>query len=113
MHEFALALSICDTVKTNLPEGRRVVRIVVECGPMCGVVPQTLEQCFPFAADQAGLCDVILDQRQRPTGALCAQCSAEFKVLSPHARCPECEHSPVTIQGGRELIVKEIEVENV
>lgn len=113
MHEFALAQSICDVVKAHVQEGQRVIKIVVECGPMCGVVPESLDQCFPIAADNAGFNDVILEQRPRSAKALCAQCDAEFDVMSPMARCPECNHSPVTIRGGRELIVKEFEVENV
>ena len=42
-------------VRDHLPEGARAVEVVVECGPLSGVVPEALEYCFDAIAAREGL----------------------------------------------------------
>ncbi len=113
MHELLLAKQICDTVNAHVGKGQRVTNVVVECGPVSGVVPEMLESCFPIAAEESGLAGVQLDLRCLSAKARCAACGEAFYVETMWARCPSCDHGPVTIEGGRELSVKEIEVDDV
>ena len=113
MHELSLALGICDAVRAHLPEGARAVSVTVECGPLAGVVPEALEHCFGAVAESEGLAGARLDLLVPGARARCPACSAEFEVTSMWGSCPECGHMPVTVVGGRDLTVKEIEVEDV
>ncbi len=111
MHELSLAYSICDTVAAHVNAGQRVRSIVVECGPLCGVVPESLTFGFSIAAESAGLQDAKLELRLLKTTATCPACGNRFEVDSMWATCIQCGHSPLTIEGGRDLRVKEIEIE--
>jgi len=113
MHEVALAQSVCETVRSYVGAEQRLLRVVVECGPMCGVEPDALEFCFGIVAEQAGLAPAALELRVNPADASCPLCGARFSVASLWSECPECGQSPVTVTGGGELRVKEIEVGDV
>lgn len=110
MHEVGLAQSICETVQPLIPPQQRVVRVVVEVGPLCGVVPDALEFCFPLVARQYGMEEAVLDLRRLEAAATCPACRATFAVDSMWCPCPECAHAPVTVQGGRELEIREFDV---
>lgn len=113
MHEMALAVQICETVAGHIQTGQKVTRIFVEYGPVIGIVESSIHQCFPIAAQQAGLEDACLELRKLAADAKCPVCNNKFDALTMWEKCPGCGHSPVTINGGRELVVKQIEVEDV
>ena len=72
-----------------------------------------LESSFPIAAQESGLNGAKLELRRLTAKARCPSCGANLTVDGMWDRCTECGHGPVTIEGGRELIVKQIEVEDV
>ncbi len=113
VHELSLAQSICDTVRAHLPPGQKVRTVVVEWGPLSGVVPESLEFCFDIVAKRAGLAEAKLELRSTRPSASCPACQASFTVEQMWAECPECGHGPVTVAGGREFRLKEIEVDDV
>ena len=113
MHELSLAHSICEAVVPHVPTGQRLSTVVVEWGPLSGVVPDALEYCFNIVAESTGLVGAKLDIRTVAAQARCPSCEASFEVEQMWSDCPQCGHSPVTIAGGREFRVKEIEVEDV
>ncbi len=113
MHELSLAQSICDVVQANITPKQRVTSVVVEWGPLSGVVPEALEYCFDIVAQASGLGDAKLTLQSTQPSAACSACQASFIVDEMGASCPECGHAPVTVEGGREFRLKEIEVEDV
>lgn len=112
MHELSLAQSVVDTVARHVPEGRRLVAVTLEWGPMSGVVPEALETCFFIVAAAAGFEGVRLELAVIPAAARCPGCQAEFEVTEMWTECPKCGQAPVTVSGGREFRVKEIEVDD-
>ncbi len=113
MHELSLAENICDIALAHTPKGQRIMTIVVECGPLSGVVPESLNFCFSFVAPQKGLKDTTLDLHQLSASADCPACSATQEVETMWAACTQCGHTPLTVKGGREFRVKEVEVAKV
>lgn len=113
MHELSLAESICRSVVEHVPEGQRVLRVIVVWGPLSGVVPEALEFCFGVAAAAHGLEGAQLDLQRQPAGARCSKCEAEFTVEQMWASCPHCGHAPVTVLGGDEFRLSGIEVDDV
>lgn len=111
MHELSLAQSICDTVTPLVEEDQRVVSIVLEVGPLSGVEPEALEYCFSAIAEQAGLEGAALDLRSLQAPAHCPACSEEFAIQFVWDACPACGHLPVTVEGGREFRIVELEVD--
>ncbi len=113
MHELALAQNICDSATAAAGPERRIVSVVVEVGPMCGVVPDALEYCFSAVARYSGMPDARLDLRMRNAPARCPACDRVFSVESMWELCTACGHGPVTVDGGRELLLTQVEVEDV
>ena len=111
MHELAISQSICQTARSHLGAGQRIVKLVVECGPFSGVVPEALEYCFPIAAEHHGIPDAVLELRRLRADAECPACAARFTVDTMWTLCPECGRGPITAHGGRELSLVEIDVE--
>jgi len=111
VHELAVSQTICSAARSHLPEGQRLTKVVVECGPFCGVVPEALEYCFPIAAEHCGIPGAALELRLLEAEATCPACDAGFAVDTMWTPCPECGHAPITARGGRELNLVGIEVE--
>jgi len=113
MHELSLAQSICEAVADHLTADQRVVTVVVEWGPLSGVVPEALEHCFAIVAQSLGLEGAKLELRTLRAHASCRACGDQFEIDEMWAACPGCGHAPVTVVGGNEFRLKEIEVEDV
>ena len=112
MHELSLVHSICDAVAGHVHPAQRVKKIVVECGPLVGVVPEALDYCFSLVAPSAGLTGAVLELRLLEAPAVCSSCRAKTVVKQAWAECPRCGYEPLTVRGGRDLLLKEIEVES-
>ena len=112
MHELALAHNIVRAALDHAPDNARIEVIAVECGPMSGVVPEALRFGFEVATEAAGLDGVVLDLRLLQARACCPACGERFDIDSMWATCIQCGHAPLTVEGGRELKVVEIQVEN-
>jgi hydrogenase nickel incorporation protein HypA/HybF len=113
MHEVGIAESICDAVRTHVPDGHRLCRVVVEYGPLCGVAPQALGFAFEVVAGHVGLQGAVLEMRVSPAAASCPACSQQWKLEHLDWTCPACGHVPATVDGGEVLKVTEIEVDDV
>ena len=61
MHELSLAKSICDTVARHVLKDQRVACVVVELGPLSGVVADALQFGFEIVAQQSGLAGARLE----------------------------------------------------
>ena len=110
MHELSLAQSICDTVLSYARADQKIVTVVVECGPLSGVVPESLSYCFTIVAPMVGLGEAKLDLRLLRAEGVCPACGRKIDVKSMWDGCPACGHAPITVAGGREFRIKEIEV---
>lgn len=111
MHELALSHEICRVARDHLGAGQRLVKVVVECGPLSGVVPEALEHCFPIAAAAGGLDGARLELRRLRAAAVCPGCGRAVEVESMWDTCPACGRGPLTVRDGRDLRVVELEVE--
>lgn len=113
MHELFLAENICEIVRANVPDVRLVSKVVVECGPLSGVSRESLEYCFEAVARSMDMGGAVLDLRMLTAKATCPNCSKQFDIDSMWANCIFCGHAPVTVEGGGDLQVKEVEVEDL
>lgn len=110
MHELALSQQICRVARDHMGAGQRLVKVIVECGPMSGVVPEALEHCFPIAASASGLDGARLELVRLKAAAVCSGCGIGVEVESMWQVCPDCGYGPLTVHDGRELRVVELEV---
>ena len=113
MHELAIAQSLCEAIRENVSAEQRVRAVEVEWGPLSGVVPEALAFCFEAVAPAMGLEGTTLAIRTLAARARCPGCGADLEVTSTWASCDRCGHAPVTVEGGRELRLTRIEVDDV
>lgn len=113
MHELALSQNILEVARDHMGEAQRLKRVVVSCGPFSGVEGDALAFCFGIAAEHMGLGGACLEIRRPAVEAVCPACGARSRIDTMWAVCDGCGHAPLTAEGGRELQIVEIEVEEV
>ncbi len=113
MHESSLAASILSIVReTAEREGSGpVVQVDLCVGELAGVEENTLRACFEMLAEGtvAHGARLVVD-RIEATG-VCTKCGGQARRTGKLLRCPQCADAFVTLQTGRELYVKSIELE--
>lgn len=112
MHELSLAEAMVEQVSAALEKenGGRVTRLTVVIGALSGVEREAFEFAFPLAAEQTPLEHAELVVEERPVTVCCGACDAESH---PEPICLVCEHCgsmDVRITGGREFLVREMEI---
>jgi hydrogenase nickel incorporation protein HypA/HybF len=110
MHELSITQGIID-ICTNSAGGERVTSVVLEIGDLSGVVPESLEFCFDVCTRDTPLEGARLIIERVPAKGKCGECAAEFPISAFYEACPSCGSQRVSIVSGRELRVKELEVD--
>lgn len=113
MHEFAVCQSLLSQVEQVAHQNGadRVSRIVLEVGPLSGVVPELLNRAFQVArlggiAARAELSIELSEIRVR-----CQRCDRESTVRANNLLCAHCGDYHVTLQSGDELMLKSVELQ--
>jgi hydrogenase nickel incorporation protein HypA/HybF len=78
---------------------------------MAGVVPESLEFCFEALAQGTSIEGAALLMEQIPLVVRCATCGGDSRIEQTLFVCPLCNGRDLTIVSGRELEVREIEVD--
>lgn len=114
MHEASIALSILDIAERHCKEAgySTVQSIVVDIGTASGVLPDSLAMAFDIVKADTTACDASLIINEIPIGGHCRGCDRDFTsdevfILS----CPNCNGKDFMLTSGRELDIKEIEVD--
>jgi hydrogenase nickel incorporation protein HypA/HybF len=115
MHEFAIASSVLDAVRTEarLRPGMRVSKIGVRIGDLAGLDPDALSFCFEALTKETDLQSVILEIERRPRRQRCSRCANEFTVVNYETSCPDCGEKLTVFLSGDELELAYLEMEDV
>jgi hydrogenase nickel incorporation protein HypA/HybF len=113
MHELSLAQGLVEqALQVAETEGAtRVERIVVEIGQHSGVERDALEFAFPFAAEHTLAEGATLDILELPVTVECRQCKSQSHPQALCLLCEQCGSTDVTLKGGREFLIRSIELE--
>ena len=110
MHELSLAEALHKSVEDwRSANGGTIVSVTVEIGRLGGVDPEALEYAFGMVAPYP-VKTVLLPLRFR-----CGGCGKEVETDRLPESCPACGADAVRLRrlNGRELSIREIEVEDV
>lgn len=115
MHEFAIASSVLDAVRTEagLRPGMRVAKIGVRIGDLAGLDPDALSFCFEALVKETDLESVVLEIEHKPRRHRCPRCANEFVVVNYDTACPACAEELTVFLSGDELELAYIEMEDV
>jgi len=122
MHELSLAMQIQQTVlKAALEhEVQAVVEVDIDIGKLSLFNPDQVE----FWLHQLFL-DTVAEHAEISVAAIsptvkCADCGYEgagevptdsgFHIFMPALRCPRCESSNIAVEGGRDVVIKNLRV---
>jgi hydrogenase nickel incorporation protein HypA/HybF len=110
MHEMAITHSIV-AICAEHAAGRRIVSVTLEIGDLAGVVPESVEFCFEACIRDTPLEGAELIIQRVPAAARCPACGGEAAVRACFDPCPACGRYGLDLIAGKELRVKELEVE--
>ena len=108
MHELAITQNIVGIV-AEAAQGRRVMRVTLGVGKLCGVMADAIAFCFDIVARDTGLEGATLAIHEIDGRARCEACGFEFEAETLFTPC-RCGSRRSTRIRGEELIVKSIEM---
>jgi hydrogenase nickel incorporation protein HypA/HybF len=111
MHEMSITQGIIGLCLEHAG-GRRVTSLDVEIGNLSSVVPEAIEFCFEACSRETLLEGARLNIIRVPGSGQCRECGRETPLTELYGACVHCGSYLVTIVGGEELRVREIEVDD-
>lgn len=114
MHELSVCLALLEQVQgiARQREAARVVRIVLDVGPLSGVEPELLRNAYPLAAAGTLAADAKLDILTSGIVVRCSQCERESEAKPNRLLCGHCGDYRTNVVKGDEMILKSVELEN-
>ena len=80
-------------------------------GRMSGVLPDSLRFCWPLATQGTCLAHASLDIVVAEPRLHCPSCGRDLPCDSSIERCPQCGNPDMRVQGGMDLTIDSVEVE--
>ena len=115
MHEFSIGEGLIDAVLSEMeqvsPPVRRLLKTRVVVGAMRQVVPEYLAFAYESLAKGTPAEGSALDIIPAPVSVKCRQCEWQGESANPSFQCGKCESYDLNIEGGTELYLESLEVE--
>jgi hydrogenase nickel incorporation protein HypA/HybF len=114
VHELSIAESILDAVRKEiaLHPGTVPTRVGVKVGSMAAIDPGALTFCFEAVVAGTDWANLKLDTNVIPARRICNTCRNVFEVEDYNSICPACASGETLPDGGDELDLEYLEVEN-
>lgn len=115
MHEVAIVQSLIEQVSEEVRRGGhrgRVTRLQLVIGRLSGVHADSIRFAFEMLGPGTIVEPAQLDIVEPRAECVCQACHARQPIEDLALRCPQCGSGEVRIEGGRELLLQTIEVED-
>ena len=114
MHELSIVEALIDQVRRELDRAAqrgRVLRLELGIGRLSGVHCESVRFAFSLLAPgtQVENAEIVIQEPKAVCN--CHACNTRTEIDDLVVQCPQCASSDITIEGGRELILQSIEVE--
>ena len=112
MHELSIAQSLLDIIEqeTSLYKNTKVTVIRLRIGRLSGIVPDALRFAFEVISKGGSAEGAYVNIEDVPLKIMCRQCNKSFIADDPYMFCPDCKGLDVEMISGRELEIKEMEI---
>jgi len=113
MHEYSITESLLKIVVDKAAEAgvEKVLKVRVVVGPLTGFVPDCISFYYETLSRGTIAEGASLEFEEAPIRLRCRECRQEFAPESREWVCPECASTGVDIVSGRELFIKDMEVQ--
>jgi hydrogenase nickel incorporation protein HypA/HybF len=114
MHELSIAQSMLEIVeKEAAPFNKaKVTLIKLRIGKFSGVVPDALRFAFEIIRKGSVAEGASLEIEEVPISIKCNECRKVFGAEEPFMICPHCDGLNVEMVSGKELEIKEFEIDD-
>jgi len=114
MHELSIAQSVLGIIEQESApyKNARVISVKLRIGRLSGIVPDALRFAFEVIT-KGGIAEgASLIIEEVPIAIKCHECNKVFNTEDPFMICPQCEGFDVEMISGREMEVRELEIED-
>jgi hydrogenase nickel incorporation protein HypA/HybF len=114
MHELSIVEALIGQVQEEVEkagESGRITRLSLAIGRLSGVHSESIRFAFELLTPGTPLEAAELQIRQPGARCCCAACDAESPIDHFVAECPLCASDDVRIEGGQDLLLETIELE--
>jgi hydrogenase nickel incorporation protein HypA/HybF len=114
VHEVSIVEALVEQVEGEVRRAGhsgRIVQLVVTIGRLSGVSPDSFRFAFEMLSPGTMLEGARLEIEHRPAICRCEACLASTPIEDLVAQCPRCSSPRITFEGGRELVLESIELE--
>lgn len=113
VHELSIAQALVEQLDKIAAENeaKYITGITLSIGTLSGVDPAALEMAFPIAAESTVSQEAELTLEAVGADAFCKDCNAGFEPEFPFFVCEKCGSGNVEVTGGRDLLIKSVDLE--
>jgi hydrogenase nickel incorporation protein HypA/HybF len=115
MHELSIVEALIDQVGRELERAGqlgRVLRLELSIGRLSGVNSESIRFAFGLISPGTPLEDAEVVIEEPKAICKCYACNAQAEIDDLVVQCPQCASRDITIEGGRELLLQSIEIED-
>lgn len=115
MHELSIVEALIDQVGRELDRAGhqgRVLRLELSIGRLSGVNCESIRFAFGLISPGTPLENAELVIGEPKSICHCYACNARVEIDDLVVQCPVCGSHDITIDGGRELLLQSIEIED-
>lgn len=115
MHELSIVRQFMDTAKlevSRVQQPTKLLGLTVTVGRLSGASPEAIRFAFEILAPQSSMRGCTLNIVEPHARCICDTCNKVTEIDELVISCPACGASSIRIEGGRELRLEAIEVED-
>jgi hydrogenase nickel incorporation protein HypA/HybF len=114
MHELSIVEALIEQVQEEVKKAGvegRIAKLELSVGRLSGANPDSIRFAFDLLAPETILAGAEIVIFQPKAVCRCNNCHKETEIEDILPECPQCSSSDITIDGGRELMLQSIDVE--
>lgn len=111
MHELSITRSLLGLVLENA-QSRKTTAVNILVGELSGIVDECLQLYFKLLSEGTVAEGAQLNIRRASPACHCKDCEHEWPSTQVPVTCPSCGGHDLRMQGGVELLIESIEVED-
>ncbi len=114
MHELSIVDALIEQVEKEVKRSGqpgRITRLDLVIGRLSGVNPDSIRFAFTMLAPGTLVAEATLSITEPKAVCCCQVCGQRTEIDEISAVCSSCGSGDVTIEGGQELILQSIELE--
>jgi hydrogenase nickel incorporation protein HypA/HybF len=116
MHELSIVEALIDQVGQELDrlgQRGRVLRLELSIGRLSGVYCESVRFAFGLLAPGTVVDSAEIVIHEPKAACQCRACGVRTEIDDLVIQCPPCGSDDISIEGGRELLLQSMEIEDV